>query len=208
MAFRVNHINKKTGVTYVYESVSFWDKERKQSRNKQVCVGKLDPATGEFVPSKRLSREQAAVRDPAVTATTQVVGPALVLDEFAKRTGLTRLLKSCFPEMYRELMVMAYYLALQGGPLSHCGVWARSHDPERASSLTSQRISEILSSVGFDGKQSFFSRWMGKTLRDDYICYDITSISSYSHLNEYIKWGHNRDKEKLPQLNLALLYGQ
>ena len=83
MAYRVNHINKKTGVTYIYESVSFWDKERKQSRNKQICVGKFDRVTGDFVPSKRLSREQAAVRDPAVTATTQVVGPPLVLEEFA-----------------------------------------------------------------------------------------------------------------------------
>jgi hypothetical protein len=33
MAFRVNHLNKKTGVTYVYEAVSVWDKEKKQSRN-------------------------------------------------------------------------------------------------------------------------------------------------------------------------------
>ncbi|GAB6275525.1 MAG: hypothetical protein SAMD01599839_00650 [Rectinema sp.] len=28
MAFRINHLNKKTGVTYVYEEVSFWDKEK------------------------------------------------------------------------------------------------------------------------------------------------------------------------------------
>jgi hypothetical protein len=32
MAFRVTHLNKKTGTTYVYESVSFWDKGKKQSR--------------------------------------------------------------------------------------------------------------------------------------------------------------------------------
>ena len=49
---------------------------------------------------------------------------------------------------------------------------------------------------------------MKKILEDDYLCYDITSISSYSKINEYIKFGHNRDKEKLPQLNLAMLFGQ
>ena len=49
---------------------------------------------------------------------------------------------------------------------------------------------------------------MKKVLEDDYLCYDITSISSYSELNEYIKYGHNRDNEKLPQLNLAMLFGQ
>jgi len=45
-------------------------------------------------------------------------------------------------------------------------------------------------------------------LEDDYLCYDATSISSYSELNEFIKYGYNRDDEKLPQLNLAMLFGQ
>ena len=34
MAYQVSQLNKKTGVTYVYEAVSVWDKERKQARNK------------------------------------------------------------------------------------------------------------------------------------------------------------------------------
>lgn len=56
MAYRVYQTNKKNGVTYAYDVVSVWHKELGQSRNKQVCVGKLDPVTGEFVPSKRLDR--------------------------------------------------------------------------------------------------------------------------------------------------------
>ena len=77
-----------------------------------------------------------------------------------------------------------------------------------AASLTIQRISEMLSSIGTDGKQTFLAKWIGNVLEYDYICYDITSVSSYSELNEFIKWGHNRDKEKLPQLNFAMLFGQ
>jgi len=49
---------------------------------------------------------------------------------------------------------------------------------------------------------------MSEVSEDDYLCYDITSISSYSALNEYIKYGHNRDLDKLPQLNLAILFSQ
>lgn len=80
MAFRVNHVNKSNGITYVYESTSYWDKEKKQPRSKQVCVGKLDPVTGEFIPSKRLQPKQAAIRDPAVTATAEIVGATLVIE--------------------------------------------------------------------------------------------------------------------------------
>lgn len=102
---------------------------------------------------------------------------------------------------------MAYYLAIQGGPLSYCGTWCKNHAPS-VECLTSQRISEILGAISLDKKQTFFTKWMNKVLEDDYLCYDITSISSYSELNEYIKYGHNRDLDKLPQLNLAILFGQ
>ncbi len=44
--------NKKTGITYVYESESYWDKEKKQPRNKRKLIGKIDPQTGEIVPTR------------------------------------------------------------------------------------------------------------------------------------------------------------
>ena len=207
MSCRINQLNKKTNVTYVYESVSYWDKEKKQARNKKICVGKLDP-NGSFIPSNRLKPEQAAVRDPVVTASAEVVGPLIILDTITDQLGLRKLLKSCFPQQYQQILMMAYYLTSTGEPLSHCETWCKSHAPSFSGSLTSQRISEILHSISIDEKQTFLGKWMKAVLEEDYLCYDITSVSSYSELNEYIKYGHNRDKEKLPQLNLGVLFGQ
>src|SRR5690554_5930990 len=208
MAYRVHQVNKKTGVTYVYEATSVWDKEKKQPRNKQVCIGKIDPKTGKFIPSKRLDPKQAAVRDPAVTATARIVGPTLLLDNITADLELDRILKACFPKTYQQILCMAYYLAVRGGPLSHCATWSKSHDHPYKTTLTSQRISEILRSIGVDGRQTFFAKWGKKVLEHDYLCYNITSVSSYSELNEYIKYGYNRDGDKLGQINLALLFGQ
>lgn len=208
MSCRINQVNKSTGVTYVYESVSYWDKERKQPRNKRVCIGKIDPDNGTFIPSKRLNPAQAVARDPAVTASASIIGPSLILDAITTRLGLGDLLKSCFPKFFQQIQMMAYYLVVQGGALSHCELWSKSHAPALTPSLTSQRITEILCAITIDEKQTFCSKWMNKVLEKDYLCYDITSISSYSELNEYIKYGHNRDNEKLPQLNLAMLFGQ
>lgn len=47
----VKNTNKKTGVTYVYESESYWDKEKKQPRNKRKLIGRIDEETGEIVPT-------------------------------------------------------------------------------------------------------------------------------------------------------------
>jgi len=48
--------NKKLGITYVYESHSYWDKEKKQPRNERKLIGKLDPVTGEIIPTGKPGR--------------------------------------------------------------------------------------------------------------------------------------------------------
>lgn len=197
MAYRVHQTNKQTGVTYVYEAVSYWDREKKQSRNKQVCIGKIDSKTGAYVPSKRLNPQQAAVRDPAVTATALVVVPGMILDSIDKELKLGKILKACFPQFWQQILCMAYYLAQRGGPLSHCQAWSKSHVHPFGRVLTSQRISDILKLLDSDGRQTFFSRWGKKALEHDYLYYDITSVSSYTEQNEYVKYGYNRDGEHL-----------
>ena len=103
---------------------------------------------------------------------------------------------------------MAYFMVHQGDALSHCENWCASHIPSMSSSLTSQNISDILDKIGTDTKQTFMTRWLEQNSKDDYLCYDITSISSYNESNSYIRYGYNRDKEQLAQLNLAVVFGQ
>lgn len=208
MSYRICRTNKKSGVSYIYEVESYWDKIRKQPRNKQVCVGKLDPTSGKFIPSKRLSPAQAAIRDPQVTATAEIVGPCIVLDFISKYLGIPNLLKACFSTKHKQILTMAYYLTSCGGALSHCESWCKNHAHPFLKPLTSQRISEILASITINEKQTFLHKWMKKALENDYLCYDITSVSSYAKCNEYLKYGYNRDGEKLPQINLAMLFGQ
>ena len=52
MACIVYQTDKKTGAKFAYESVSYWDKEKKQPRSKRKYLGKVDPETGEIIPSR------------------------------------------------------------------------------------------------------------------------------------------------------------
>lgn len=47
---QVRYTNKN-GTTYVYESLSYWDPELKQPRAHRTLIGKVDPETGEVVPT-------------------------------------------------------------------------------------------------------------------------------------------------------------
>ena len=55
---------------------------------------------------------------------------------------------------------------------------------------------------------TFFQSWAKKIGEKEYFCYDITSISSYSEQNEYVRAGISREGEQLKQINLGLVYGQ
>ena len=47
----VRYTNKKTGVVSIYESTSYYDPVKKQSRPKRKYLGTEDPVTGELIPS-------------------------------------------------------------------------------------------------------------------------------------------------------------
>ena len=49
MSSVVYQTNKQTGITYAYESISYWDKEKKQPRSKRKYLGRVDPETKEII---------------------------------------------------------------------------------------------------------------------------------------------------------------
>ena len=40
----VKQLDKRSGITYLYESTSRWDKAKRQSRATRRLIGRLDPA--------------------------------------------------------------------------------------------------------------------------------------------------------------------
>ena len=56
----INMYNKERGITYVYESESYWDKDLKQPRSRRKLIGKLDPNTGEVIPTGTQGRKKTS----------------------------------------------------------------------------------------------------------------------------------------------------
>lgn len=57
--------DKRSGITYVYESISWWDKEKGMSRAKRKLLGRLDPETGKVVPTDGRNRKPKKKADAA-----------------------------------------------------------------------------------------------------------------------------------------------
>ena len=214
----VKQLDKRSGITYVYESVSYWDKEKKQPRSKRTLIGRLDRTTGEIVPTdgrgKRRTQKEA---DPAVRKGPVPVarndrlffGATYLLDQIGEVTGLTADLKTCFPSTYKQIQSIAYYLVLEDqNPLFRFKKWAAIHRHPYGKDIPSQRSTEIFQSVTEEGKMHFFRLQGKRRAEKEYWAYDSTSISSRSETLRQVKYGKNKDDDLLPQINLALVFGE
>lgn len=61
----VKQYHKDSDTTYVYESTSYWDAEKGQSRSKRKVIGKIDPVTGEIIPTGGRGRKKKKPDTPA-----------------------------------------------------------------------------------------------------------------------------------------------
>lgn len=57
----IKQYHADTDTTYVYESTSYWDAEKRQSRSKRRLLGKLDPETGEVIPTGSRGRKKKEI---------------------------------------------------------------------------------------------------------------------------------------------------
>ena len=92
--------------------------------------------------------------------------------------------------------------------LSRCEPWSATCLHPFGDVIASQRVSDLLRALSEDSRQRFLSFWLARVVENDWLCYDITSVSSYARHNEYTHFGYNRDGESLEQINLAMLFGQ
>jgi transposase, IS4 family len=202
--------NRKNGVTYVYESTGYWDKEKKQARNYRKCIGKLNNETGEIIYSKKyLESKELEAKTVPVKCKRNFYGATYLLDQISKKLGITQNLKRCFPDNYKKILSLAYYLVMEDrNPMSRFSKWSHTHKHPYGKDIPSQRSSELLGTISEHGKQTFFRLQSKRRQEEEYLAYDTTSISSYSKSLKQVKYGLNKDHDPLPQINLALLFGE
>jgi len=211
MAIVYQH-DKRSGITYAYESKARWDKEKKQSRAKRTLIGRVDEQTGAIVPTdgRGKRRGQKTKQHTSGAAEDRLFyGAVHLLNEIGKKLGIEADLKQCFPDDYDKMLSIIYYLILEDAPsLSRFDKWCRLHEHPWGKPLPSQRISELFAAISEKAKNKFFRLQGQRRWENDYWAYDTTSISSFSKGLRQVQYGKNKEDDHLPQINLALVFGE
>jgi transposase len=223
--------------TYLYESESYWDAQKKRPDNKKTRIGKIDLLTGEPVYTKEYlaklvsigesvvgmrlwdralevrgminsSFENGASIAQAVIDSVKDFGVVYFLQRLSESIGLLAILHDAIPNVWQELLCLAYYLVAADKPVMYCEEWVASNAGLDVGSMSSQRISDLLTAFGCQQRNSFYSSWYKLIREKEYIALDITSVSSYSEQIEACEWGYNRDGEDMTQVNICMLFGE
>ena len=109
--------DKRSNITYAYESKSYWDKEKQQSRAKRTLIGRVDEVSGEIVSTDGRGRKKKDIAHskkrgpvPATSVRRRFYGATYLLDSIGESLGITADLKKCFPNDYKRILSVAYYL--------------------------------------------------------------------------------------------------
>jgi hypothetical protein len=211
----VRQENKKTGVVYVYEDRPYWDSNKKQSRSKRCCIGKIDPVSGDIVPTRgRHSKKQTlsagnASPQPMPGVSRKYYGATYLLDSIGSKLGVVDDLRHCFPDTYKQILSIAYYLIMEDkNPLFRFEKWGAIHKHPYGGDIPSQRSSELFASITPGAQADFFRRQGKRRIEGEYWAYDTTTISSHSETLRQVQFGKNKEGDDLPQLKLLLVFGQ
>jgi transposase len=214
--------NKVGNHVYLYETESYRAKDGKV-KNKRRIVGKVDPDTGlhvykpEYIEEKGIDSLKGGTHEEKTKLYTvndvkmsriKEYGVFYLLNEIAAQTGLADVMKTAMPEIWQEVLNLAFYIVASGEPALYCEDWLYKSECYQSGNMSSQRISELLVTITNGERMGFFESWSEYCCENELIALDITSISTYSELMNEAEWGYNRDKEKLPQINVCMLLGE
>jgi len=206
MAANVYQTDRRSGITYAYQSVSYWDKEKKQSRSRRTLIGRVDKETGETVPTDGRGRKNNAGSVlakrgsiPTMETARSFYGATYLLDAIGDKLGIAEDVKQCFPHSYKQLLSIAYYLILEDkNPLFRFEKWSSIHRHPYGKNITSQRSSDLFASITEAQKDTFFRLQGRRRTEKEFWEYDTTSISSYSEQLRQVQYGHNKESDPLP----------
>lgn len=183
------------GKIYLYEASSYWDKDKKQSRQKRKYLGPKDAQN--IVKKKKKATNLASKNHGNVT----------LLSRISRELGLTSILQKIFPGNYLEILALANYTISEGMPFYMFPHWLEEQNLPEVKKLSSTSISNLCDDLGRSEKEriDFISQWSKTQKPKGGVYYDITSISSYSTNIDFVEWGYNRDQENLAQINMGVM---
>jgi transposase len=194
----------KKGEKYVYKQTLFFRNEAGRPRNTAKIIGKFDAGSGKMYPNGNYF-ELFNVHPVLPDVSVWDYGYSYLVQKCARDIELLNCLKQAFGDLATNIIIMAAYIIREGNAMDGIDDWQRrNYFSEVSELLTSQSTSRIFANITLERRMKFFKSWVKTALTSGSVCYDVTSISSYSQEMISVERGYNRDGDDLAQFNLGM----
>jgi len=192
------------GEKYIYKYVKYFRNKDGKPRNRAKTIGKFDPESGKMYPNSNYY-EMFNVDPTLPDISIWDYGYSYTILKACRDIGMFACLSQVFGKHTMDILVMAAYIIREGNAMDGIDDWQqRNYFPKYDRLLTSQTTSKIFTQLTVEKQNDFFKLWVKKALSGGSVCYDVTSISSYSQTMTAVERGYNRDGDDLGQYNLGM----
>jgi transposase len=196
------------GEKYVYQYTEYFRNEDGKPRNKAKAIGKVEVESNKMIPNSNYY-EIFNINPVLPDINIYNYGYTYLINKISIDMGLFDCLYQAFNDQANEIIAVAEFMIREGNDVDGIDDWQEKNlIPGLHKSLNSQTCSKLFESLDYPKCHHFFKEWVKKTLNGDTVCYDVTSISSYSKIIPDVEYGYNRDSEDLPQFNLGMFCGE
>ena len=201
-------VKKRMGdKTYIYYATAVYRNKKGQPTADRVSIGRYDDETGMLIPNRNYYEIYLKKPAPSMQGMCSS-GTYAAFRGVCDHLGLTKILKSYFPENWELMLTAAQYMLSEGNVMYYLKDYTESHKTSVRENVDDARISRMFSELRKEDMLLFFREWMRVKKSGEYIAYDVTSFSSYGKGIPELEWGYNRNREKLPQINMGMYYGE
>lgn len=197
--------------SYVYLTQGVkYSPELKQTRPVRVAIGKLNEE-GKLIPNRNYFEifpyEQ---NEPGDKADFVIAGPHFVADRISTGNGLKELLETIFKDDSDRILDIATYMMMsENNVMQYFEDYGYNHTLFSAENFDDNAIGRLLKKIKVKDIDLFIRSWVHMHVEKQiYVAYDSTNMNSAAGNLELAEYGHAKDRDELPQVNLSIGYNQ
>lgn len=206
----VSHVN---GVDKVYLTLKVeYSKEKKRSSPKRVYIGKLND-DGMLLPNQNYVKYFGLDADDLcsdIRSDAFTIGHHFVFSKIAERLQLYDLLNSIFGKDASKIMdIASFMIVTEDNKMQYFDDYAYDHSLFSDKPFSDSTISNFLDQLKVKDIDTFINAWANMLCSDKiYVAYDSTNMNSEAGNIDLVEYGHAKDNDDLPQINVSLGYNQ
>ena len=206
---------QKNGI-YVYAtSQKKYLSDRKYNINKRVCIGKMiddqymepNDRFSEFFPDIDIDEQG---NEPKICDTVKA-GTTFLIDHIFETKQIGKLLENIFIDASKYIQdLVSYMLVSEDSVMQYYDSYAFDHRIIGDKVISDSTIGRLIKEIDTEDVEMFLRAWnqMNRNAGAVYISYDSTNINTEAKGIEMAEYGHAKEDDDKPVVNLAAGYDQ